>query len=57
MQKQNEPSLTSMRQMVLQILLQSQQFEQDEHRHFVDFLASFSLKYDVTDTILQDIKN
>ena len=33
------------------IPFQSQEFGQDEHRHFV---ASFSLKYDVTDTMLQD---
>ena len=38
------------------IPFQSQDFEQDGHRHFVDFLASFLLKYDVTDAILQDIE-
>ena len=36
MQK-NEPSLTSMRQMVLDIQFQSQEFDQYGRRHFVDF--------------------
>ena len=36
MQK-NEPSPTSMRQMVRDISFQSQEFGQDGHRHFVDF--------------------
>ena len=37
------------------IPFQSQEFEQYGRRHFVDFSASFSLKYDVTDAMLQDI--
>ena len=36
------------------IPFQSHEIEIDGRRHFVDFLASFSLKYDVTDAILQD---
>ena len=36
------------------IPFQSQEFGQDGHRHFVGFSASFSLKYDVTDAMLQD---
>ena len=36
------------------IPFQSQEFRQDGHRHFVGFSASFSLKYDVTDAMLQD---
>ena len=37
------------------IPFQSQEFGQDGHRHFVGFhTASFSIKYDVTDAILQD---
>ena len=37
------------------ISFQSQEFGQDGHRHFVGFnSASFSLKYDVTDAILQE---
>ena len=36
------------------IPFQSQEFGQDGHRHFVRFSASFSIKYDVTDAILQD---
>ena len=56
--QKNEPSLTSMRQMVLEIshFRVTQEFEQDGCRHFVDFLASLSLKYDVRDAILQDIE-
>ena len=37
------------------IPFQSQEFEQYGRRHFEDFLASFPLKYDVTDAMLQDI--
>ena len=36
------------------IPFQSQEFGQNGHRHFVGFSASFSLKYDVTDAMLQD---
>ena len=36
------------------IPFQSQESGQDGHRHFVGFSASFSIKYDVTDAILQD---
>ena len=36
------------------IPFQSQEFGQDGRRHFVGFPASFSLKYDVTDAMLQD---
>ena len=32
---------------------QSQEFGQDGYHHFVGFSASLSIKYDVTDTILQ----
>ena len=36
--KKDEPSLTSMRQMVLEISsFESQKFEQDGRRYFVDF--------------------
>ena len=35
-------------------LFQSQEFGQDGHRHSVGFSASFSIKYDITDAILQD---
>ena len=38
------------------IPFQSQEFQHDGRCHFVDFLASFSLKYDVTDAMLQDIE-
>ena len=37
--KKNEPSLTSMRQMVLQ----NQEFEQDGSRHFGDFQPHFHI--------------
>ena len=36
------------------IPFQSQEFGQDGRRHFCRFSASFSIKYDVTDAILQD---
>ena len=36
------------------ISFQSQKFGQDGYRHFYRFSASFSIKYDVTDAILQD---
>ena len=36
------------------IPFQIQEFGQDGQRHFVGFSASFSIKYDVTDAILQD---
>ena len=36
------------------IQFQSQEFGQDGHRYFCRFSAFFSLKYDVTDTMLQD---
>ena len=36
------------------IPFQKQEFVQDGHRHFCTFSASFSLKYDVTDAMLQD---
>ena len=36
------------------IPFQNQEFGQDGHRHFFRFSASFSIKYDVTDAILQD---
>ena len=38
------------------ILFQSQEFERYGRRHFVHFLASFSLEDDVTDAMLQDIE-
>ena len=38
------------------IPFQSQEFEQYGRLHFVDFLASIPLKYDVTDAMLQDIE-
>ena len=38
------------------ILSQSQDFGQDGHCHFVGFQPHFSLKYDVTDAMLQDNK-
>ena len=42
--KKNEPSPTSMRQMVLEIFhFQSQEFGQDGHRHFVGFQPHFRL--------------
>ena len=41
--------------MVLEIFhSKSQEFGQDVHRNFVGILASFSLKYDITDAMLQD---
>ena len=55
----NEPSLTSMCQMVLEI----SRFEvrnlskMDVAILICRFLSSYSLKYDVTDAILQDIEN
>ena len=54
----NEPSLTSVRQMVLGIshFKVRNLSTEDGRRHFVDFLASFSLKYDITGAILQDIE-
>ena len=36
------------------ISFQSQEFGQDGHHHFVGFQPQFSLKYHVTDAILQD---
>ena len=50
----NEPSLTSMRQMVLEILHFKVRNLARWTSPFCRFQASFSLKYDVTDTILQD---
>ena len=49
----NEPSLTSMRQMVLEIS-QSQELEENGCHHLVGFSASFPPKYDVTHAIWQD---
>ena len=53
MQK-NEPSPTSMRQMVLEIFNFKVRNLGKWTAPFCRFLASFSLKYDVTDAILQD---
>ena len=52
MQKKDEPLLTSMRQMVLEIFHFNVRnlSKMDAAR----FSASFSLKYDVTEAILQD---
>ena len=36
------------------IPFRSQEFGKDGHRHFVGFQLQFSIKYDVTDAILQD---
>ena len=56
MPQKNEPSLTSMCQMVLEILHSKVRNLSKMDMPFRRFLASFSLKYDVTDAILQDIK-
>ena len=53
MQK-NEPSPTSMRQMVLEIFHFKGGIWAKWTSPFCRFSASFSLKYDVTDAILQD---
>ena len=37
-----------------EIPFQSQEFGKDGYRHFVGFSASFPIKYDVTDAIMQD---
>ena len=53
----NEPSLTLMRQMVLEIFhFEVRNLSNMGGRRHCRFLASFSLKYDVTDAILQDIE-
>ena len=36
------------------IPFRSQEFVKDGHRHFAGFQPSFSIKYDITDSILQD---
>ena len=53
-EKKNEASLTSMRQMVLEI--SHFKVRNLSKMDFVDFFALFSLKYDLTDAILQDIE-
>ena len=50
----NEPSLTSMRQMVLEIFHFKSGIWARWTSPFCRFSASFSLKYDVTDAMLQD---
>ena len=50
----NEPSLTSMRQMVLEISHFKVRNLRMMDVAICRFQASFSLKYDVTDAILQD---
>ena len=45
-----------MRQIVLEISIQSQEFEQDGCRHFIGFQPHFHVKYDVTDAVQQDIE-
>ena len=53
----NELSLTSMRQMVLEIFHSKvSNLSKIDSSPFCRFLASLSLKYDVTDAILQDIE-
>ena len=54
MQK-DEPSPTSMRPMVLEIFHFKVRNLSNMDVDFSRFLASFSLKYDVTDAMLQDI--
>ena len=55
MQK-NEPLPTSMHQMVLEIFHFKVRNFSNMDAPFCRFLASFSLKYDVTDAMLQDIE-
>ena len=54
MKKKNEPSPTSMRQMVLEIFQFKVRNLERWTSPFCRFSASFSIKYDVTDAILQD---
>ena len=53
--KKNEPSQTSMRPMVLEIFHFKVRNLSNMDIAICRFLASFSLKYDVTDAMLQDI--
>ena len=55
MQK-NEPSLTSMHQMVLEISHFKVRNLSKMDVAILQIFASFSLKYDVTDAIMQDIE-
>ena len=52
----NELSPTSMRQMVLEIFHFKVRNLSNMELPFCRFLASFSIKYDVTDAMLQDIE-
>ena len=54
--QENEPSPTSMRQMVLEIFHFKVTNLSIWTSPFCRFLASIPLKYDVTDTMLQDIE-
>ena len=54
--QRNEPSLTSMRQMVLEIFHFKVRNLSNMASPFCRFLASFSLKYDVIDAMLQDLE-
>ena len=54
--QEHEPSPTSMRQMVLEIFHFKVRNLSNIDVAICRFLASFSLKYDVTDAMLQDIK-
>ena len=53
--KKNEPSPTSMRSVVLEIFHFKVRNLSNMDVAFCRFLASFSLKYDVTDAMLEDI--
>ena len=52
----NEPSPTLMRQMVLEIFHFKVRNLSNMTSPFCRFLASFSLKYDVTEAMLQDLE-